>query len=121
MARINALLRRSRASPEAERKSLRFGRMHINAVDRSVHLDGRSIALSSSEFDLLVQLAAHAGVVQSRETLFRHLYGREYDGFDRMLDIRISHLRKKLGDDADTSERIKTVWGRGYLFVPDAW
>jgi two-component system OmpR family response regulator/two-component system response regulator RstA len=38
-----------------------------------------------------------------------------------MLDVRISHLRKKLGDEADSSERIKTIWGQGYLFVPDAW
>jgi hypothetical protein len=51
----------------------------------------------------------------------QHLYGREYDGVDRMLDVRISHLRKKLGEDADSSERIKTIWGQGYLFVPDAW
>jgi two-component system OmpR family response regulator/two-component system response regulator RstA len=53
--------------------------------------------------------------------LFQQLYRREYDGLDRMLDVRISHLRRKLGDDADNSERIKTIWGHGYLFVPDAW
>jgi len=48
-------------------------------------------------------------------------YNRDYDGLDRMLDIRISRLRKKLGDDAENPERIKTIWGQGYLFVPDAW
>jgi two-component system OmpR family response regulator/two-component system response regulator RstA len=66
-------------------------------------------------------LAAHAGEVQSRSALFEHLYRRQYDGIDRVLDIRISRLRRKLGDDADRSERIKTVWGHGYLFVPNAW
>jgi DNA-binding response OmpR family regulator len=121
MARIQALLRRSRAQSSAEHKILRFGRLHINTAARSVALDGRSIALSSNEYDLLVHLATHAGEVQSREALFQQLHGREYDGLDRMLDVRISHLRRKLGDEADTSERIKTIWGHGYLFVPDAW
>jgi DNA-binding response OmpR family regulator len=120
MARINALLRRSKAQNGGGTKTLRFGRLLINAVARSVTLDGRSIALSSNEFDLLAYLAAHAGEVQSRETLFQQLYRRNYDGLDRMLDVRISHLRRKLGD-GESSERIKTVWGHGYLFVPDAW
>src|SRR3984893_7094094 len=121
MARIQALLRRGRAQSSAEHKILRFGRLHINTAARSVALDGRSIALSSNEYELLVHLATHAGEVQSREALFQRLHGREYDGLDRMLDVRISHLRRKLGDDAETPERIKTVWGHGYLFVPDAW
>jgi DNA-binding response OmpR family regulator len=121
MARINALLRRTKTSANPARKMLRFGRLQINTASRAVILDDRPIALSSNEFDLLVHLAEHAGEVQSRETLFQHLYGREYDGLDRMLDVRISHLRRKLGDEADNSERIKTVWGHGYLFVPDAW
>jgi len=121
MARINALLRRSKVQPRVEHTTLRFGRLHINTVARSVSLNGQPIALSGNEFDLLVHLAAHAGEIQSRMTLFQQLYGREYDGVDRMLDVRISHLRKKLGEDAESSERIKTIWGQGYLFVPDAW
>jgi two-component system OmpR family response regulator/two-component system response regulator RstA len=121
MARINALLRRSRTHPAADRKTWRFGRLHINAVARSVNFDGQSIPLSSNEFDLLACLAEHAGAIQSREALFQQLYGREYDGVDRILDIRVSHLRRKLGDEADSPKRIKTIWGHGYLFVPDAW
>jgi DNA-binding response OmpR family regulator len=121
MARINALLRRSKSHHRIEDKSLRFGRLVINTAARSVILSGQPIALSSSEFELLVYLAAHAGEIQSRETLFQQLYKREYDGVDRMLDVRVSHLRKKLGDEADSSERIKTIWGQGYLFVSDAW
>jgi DNA-binding response OmpR family regulator len=121
MARINALLRRSKSHHRVEDKNLRYGRLVINTAARSVILGGQPIALSSSEFELLVHLAAHAGEIQSRETLFQQLYKREYDGVDRMLDVRISHLRKKLGDEADSSERIKTIWGQGYLFVPDAW
>jgi DNA-binding response OmpR family regulator len=120
MARINALLRRSKPAPTG-RAVLQFGRLSINTVARSVQLGGDTVALSSHEFDLLVELASHAGKIQSRHALFSRLYGREYDGVDRMLDVRISHLRRKLGDEPASSERIKTVWGQGYLFVPDAW
>jgi DNA-binding response OmpR family regulator len=121
LARIGALLRRSRAEPHGPRKVLQFGRLTINITSRSVHLDGQAISLSGNEFDLLVHLASRAGQIQSREVLFKDLFKREYDGTDRMLDIRISRLRRKLGDEAETAERIKTVWGQGYLFVPDAW
>src|SRR5882757_7574849 len=106
LARINALLRRSRPQAAMARKPLQFGQLLINVVSRSVNLNGHSIALSSSEFDLLVYLAAHAGEIQSREALFKNLYKREYDGLNRMLDISVSRLRRKLGDEADTAERI---------------
>jgi len=121
LARINALLRRSRASSEIASRTLRFGRLLINLTARTVHLQGQPIELSRNEFELLAHLAAHAGTIQSRNDLFRSLYNREYDGIDRMLDIRVSRLRRKLGEDAEHSERIKTIWGAGYLFVPDAW
>jgi len=121
LARIHALLRRSKAPSNLDTKTLRFGRLVINGAARSVVLNEQPIALSSNEFELLLALAARAGEVQSREALYQLLYKREYDGLDRTLDVRISHLRKKLGDDADNSERIKTVWGQGYLFVPHAW
>jgi DNA-binding response OmpR family regulator len=121
LARIGALLRRSRTQARTDKKALQFGRLSINMTSRSVHLDGQAISLSGNEFDLLLYLASHAGQIQSRETLFKDLFKREYDGMDRMLDIRISRLRRKLGDEAETAERIKTVWGQGYLFVPDAW
>jgi DNA-binding response OmpR family regulator len=122
LARVGALLRRSKLPPAAPAvKTLGFGRLLINVGSRSVRWDGRSIALSRNEFDLLVHLASHPGEIQSRESLFKSLYNRDYDGLDRMLDIRISRLRRKLDDDAEQPERIKTIWGRGYLFVPDAW
>jgi DNA-binding response OmpR family regulator len=122
LARIGVLLRRSRppAAPSTG-KTFTFGRLLINLESRAVKWDGRPIALSRNEFDLLVHLASHPGEIQSRETLFKSLYNRDYDGLDRMLDIRISRLRRKLDDDAEHPERIKTIWGQGYLFVPDAW
>lgn len=122
LARVGALLRRSKPSAApAAGKFLNFGRLLINVVSRAVKWDGRDIALSRNEFDLLVFLASHPGEIQSRERLFKSLYNRDYDGLDRMLDIRISRLRRKLDDDAENPQRIKTIWGQGYLFVPDAW
>jgi DNA-binding response OmpR family regulator len=120
LARIKAL-RRRHSQPAVQCKTLQFGALRINTTARAVTLDGQPVPLSNHEFELLLFLAIHAGEIQSREALFQHLYKREYDGIDRLLDVRVSHLRRKLGDDAERSERIKTVWGQGYLFVPDAW
>ena len=120
VARLHALLRRSRAPVVQEHRKLRFGGLFIDTAARAVRLDDEEIALSSNEFDLLLYLATHPGEIQSREKLYLQLYRREYDGIDRTLDVRISHLRRKLGDTGEP-ERIKTVWGHGYLFVPSAW
>lgn len=120
LARINALLRRSNNASSQE-PVLRFGRLTIDAASRSAVLDTQPIDLSSGEFDLLIFLATRAGQIQSREALYQHIFKREYDGLDRSLDVRISHLRRKLGDDADRPERIKTIWAQGYLFVANAW
>ena len=119
VARIQALLRRSRPTP-TEHKALRFGGLAINVAARSVTLNDKPISLSSNEFELLLYLASRAGETLSRETLYQQLHTREYNGLDRALDVRISHLRRKLGDSG-VPEKIKTVWGHGYLFVPEAW
>lgn len=120
VARINALLRRGRNINGAESKTLRFGTLTINVAARSVTLGEQLVALSSNEFDLLLHLASRAGEIHSREALYQQLYKREYNGLDRTLDVRISHLRKKLGDTG-APERIRTVWGHGYVFVAEAW
>jgi two-component system OmpR family response regulator len=120
MARVQALLRRTRMPSRPDQASMQFGRLVINPVSRSVSLGGQPVPLSGNEFDLLAHLARHAGEIQSRSALFLELYGREYDGIDRMLDVRISNLRRKLGE-TDNSPRIKTIWGQGYLFIRDAW
>ncbi len=121
LARIGALLRRSRPPAAPQSRPLSFGKLTINVVSRTVKWDGKPVSLSRNEFDLLVHLASHPGEIQSREMLFKSLYNRDYDGLDRMLDIRVSRLRRKLDDDAENPQRIKTIWGKGYLFVPDAW
>lgn len=119
VARINALLRRAKAAAMPESRTLRFGELIINSAARSVMLNEDEVPLSSNEFDLLFYLACRPNEIQSRETLYQQLYKRDYDGLDRTLDVRISHLRKKLGD-AGAPEKIRTVWGHGYLFAPDA-
>ncbi|HEY7772240.1 MAG TPA: winged helix-turn-helix domain-containing protein [Marinagarivorans sp.] len=121
LARIRALLRRFAPQTTEAQRSLKFNSLEIKSAQRSAEVDGKPILLSSHEFDLLNTLATHAGKVLSREFLFKSVYHREYDGLDRSVDVRISQLRKKLNDDTQTPAKIKTVWGRGYLFVPEAW
>lgn len=121
LARIRALLRRIEPEPQAQPQTLSFGSLHIHTGSRSVLLEEQTVKLSSHEFDLLWLLAQRAGEVVGRDFLFQQLYGRPYDGMDRTIDVRVSQLRKKLGDNPDNPTRIKTIWGRGYLFITDAW
>ncbi|MDX1677167.1 response regulator [Arsukibacterium sp.] len=121
LARINALLRRTQISPQAERQELTFGRLLLKQRSREAWFDNNLVELTSYEFDLLWMLARHAGQTVKREAIHQQIIGREYDGLDRTVDVRVSHLRRKLGDNAEVPFRIKTVWGKGYLFVADAW
>lgn len=121
LARIKALLRRHFNERDTIADTLQFNSLTIKCGQRQAQIADSTVALSSHEFDLLVELARNAGKVLSREHLFKTVYHREYDGLDRSVDVRVSQLRKKLNDDTESPERIKTVWGRGYLFVADAW
>jgi len=128
LSRIKALFRRNSSQgvepeykTEQNENTLNFGKLCINATTRSTHLSGDKISISSNEFDVLWQLAQSADSVVSRKELVVQRRGIEYDGFDRSIDILISRIRKKLGDDASNPYRIKTVWGKGYLFIKGAW
>jgi DNA-binding response OmpR family regulator len=121
LARARALMRRYYQQDNVEQENLVFDKLIIQPTARKVQLEGQDINLSSHEFDLLVALAKHAGQVIGREYLFNHIYNREYDGLDRTIDVRISQLRKKLLDSPENPTRIKTIWGKGYLFVANAW
>jgi DNA-binding response OmpR family regulator len=120
LARIRVLLRRHQTDI-SEVETLRFGGLYIDATSRRVLLDDADVPLSTHEYGLLLELASHAGKPLSREHLFTTVYDRPYNGLDRTIDVRISQLRKKLGDDGNPPNRIKTVWGLGYLFVEKAW
>lgn len=98
-----------------------FQTLVIDKQAMVVSLDGKKIKVSSNEFEVLWLLATQAGEIVTREYLVNELRGFEYDGFDRSIDLRISRLRKKLGDCPNEPYRIKTVWGKGYLFAKDAW
>jgi len=124
LARTRALLRRVESfdKPAAQSGSdIILGGLRISPSAQKVMLDGRHVQLTTHEFELLLLLARHAGTVLSRDDVFHNLRGIDYDGLDRSIDGRISKLRRKLEDSATKPARIKTVWGKGYLLVPDAW
>lgn len=114
LARIKALLRR----PDAAHESLvRNGPLVIDPQGRSAVLDGVPLPLSTAEFELLYLLAQRLGEVVSRDEMYRSLRGLEYGGLDRSIDLRISRLRKHLGDNPRRPTWIKTVHGVGYLLT----
>lgn len=120
LARTRALLRRAERD-NGTPSDIVLGQLRVSETAREVRLQDQVVALTTQEFQLLSMLARHAGQVLNREELFRAIRGIEYDGLDRSIDGRISKLRRKLGDTAAQPSRIKTIWGKGYLLVPDAW
>ena len=114
-ARLRALLRRTETHAPAQAHQLTVGDLHVDLGRRSVLVAAREIPLTDAEYDLLVVLARRPGEVVDRDTLYRETRGIAYDGLDRSIDLRMSRLRKKLGDDR--AQRIKSVRGVGYLMV----
>ncbi|MFH8134590.1 two-component system response regulator RstA [Pantoea osteomyelitidis] len=106
---------------QSSQKVLRFGSLTIDTLNRQVTLFDEQIALSTADFDLLWELATHAGQILNRDALLKNLRGVSYDGLDRSIDVAISRLRKKLHDSATEPFRIKTIRNKGYLFAPQAW
>lgn len=133
LARIRALLRRikEQSAPAGDGAAggsnssegptrLVFNNLIVDSSMREAWLDEESIDLTSAEFDLLWLLSSNAGNVLSREEIFTALRGIEYDGQDRSIDVRVSRIRPKIGDDPVHPRRIKTVRSKGYLFVKEA-
>jgi len=123
LAHVRAILRRAgmRQQNPAAGDTIAFGTLEIDVASRAVRLNSRPVDLTSSEFDLLWLLARNAGKVLSRNDILNKLRSLDYDGSDRSVDCRIYRLRRKLGDLADSSERIKTIRNVGYLFSPTNW
>ncbi|GGX94521.1 DNA-binding response regulator [Litchfieldella qijiaojingensis] len=120
LARMRALMRRSEAGDTSSGEArLTFNNLEIDSATREAWLGGERIDLTSAEFDLLWLLASHAGRVLTREEIFSQLRGIKYDGQDRSIDVRVSRIRPKIGDDPNQPHRIKTVRSKGYLFVKD--
>ena len=116
-ARLRAILRRAGQTAAQRERTLRFGRLEIDRVARSVRVDGVERAVTGYQFDLLVTLAENAGRVMSREALMDHLKGESFEAFDRSLDVHISRIRSAIEDDPRHPRRIITVRGAGYVFA----
>lgn len=115
IARIRAILRRT-SRTAATGNSVYVGDLHLDPAAREVRMDGLPIDLTSVEFALLETLLRDAGHVVTREQLTETVLGRKLGPFDRVIDVHISNLRKKLGR-VHGEERIKSVRGSGYVFV----
>jgi len=124
VARINAVLRRRPpagppGAPATGTEIHRFGVFEFNLATRSLARDGKPVALTTGEYSVLKVLVQHPRQPLSRDKLMELARGREYGVFDRSIDVQISRLRKIVEDDHARPRHIQTVWGFGYVFVPD--
>jgi len=121
LARLRAVTRRAtRAAAEGEpggEKEIVVGHLRVNPAARVALLDDQALTLTPVEFDLLAALARASGRVKSREQLLEEIRDRNYDVFDRSIDVHISTLRRKLDDDAKEPRYIRTVRSAGYMLM----
>ncbi|MBS4007201.1 MAG: response regulator transcription factor [Clostridium sp.] len=118
-ARIKAILRRSQlhsGKDQAGMQVIRLQDLQIDLFQRKVRIRDKEVDLTSKEFALLSLLASHPGRVFSREKLLEHVWGYDYYGDARTVDVHIRHLREKIEPDPATPQLILTVWGAGYKF-----
>jgi two-component system, OmpR family, phosphate regulon response regulator OmpR len=124
LARIHAVLRRrpvieAPGAPSKEQAIVSFGQFEFDLAQRRLSKDGQALALTTGEFSMLKALVRHPRQPLSRDKLALLARGREFEPFDRSLDVQISRLRKLIELDPSQPQYIQTVWGVGYVFVPD--
>ena len=124
VARIQAVLRRAPATqppgaPTTEQQVVEFGDFSFNLGTRSLARNGEQLPLTTGEFALLKVLVQHPRTPLSRDKLMELARGREFGAFDRSIDVQISRLRKLIESDPAKPAFIQTVWGFGYVFIPD--
>ncbi|MBP7997741.1 MAG: response regulator transcription factor [Chloroflexi bacterium] len=117
VARVRAILRRAAAVPSPQTELRRLGNLTLNPISRDVLIADRRIELRSKEFDLLLTLMDHQNMVLSREQLLDLVWGYEFYGQTRTVDVHIAHLRDRL---AGSNVKIETVWGKGYKLLVEA-
>jgi DNA-binding response OmpR family regulator len=117
VARIQAVLRRSRRTGSDRLR--RFGRLRVDFHRQQAWVDEVQVDLTTNEFAALDLLIRHAGKVMDRDELLQALRGIDSDSFNRAVDVTISRLRQKLGDDPKHPAFIKTIWGSGYAFIAE--
>ncbi|MEW5903345.1 MAG: response regulator [Pseudomonadota bacterium] len=119
LARIRALLRRNEHHHDTSSPELRkLGPFTLNLDARTLHKQGVAVPLTAGEFNLLRIFAEHPNRVLGRDALMDMLKGYERSPFDRSIDVRVTRLRRKIEDDPNAPQFIRTVWGEGYLFAP---
>ncbi len=116
LARVRAILRRAGA-PHAGPERIAIGDVELDPAARTVRRSGEPVELTSVEFGLLEALMRAAGQVVTREQLAQSVLGRRFMPYDRSIDMHVSKLRKKLGEQAGDTERIKTIRGVGYIYA----
>ncbi len=123
LARINAVLRRHEHSPEAEKSAkqdvFNFGEFVFDSANRSLSRNGMTITITSGEFALLKVFTEHPRQPLSRDRLMQLARGRELDVFDRSIDVQVSRLRRLIEPDPAHPRYLQTMWGFGYVFIPD--
>jgi len=124
LARIHAVLRRrapeeAPGGPAQEPQSISFGEFVLDLSTRQLTRNGEPVSITTGEFAVMKAFARHPRVPLSREKLMDMARGREYEAFDRSLDVQISRLRKLIEPDPAKPRFIQTVWGLGYVFIPD--
>jgi len=124
LARVHAVLRRRPkqevpGAPSTENEVATFGQFTFDMGARTLHKNGEPLMLTTGEFAMLKALVRHPRVPMSREKLAQLSRGREFEPFDRSLDVQVSRLRKLIEVDPTSPRHIQTVWGVGYVFVPD--
>lgn len=121
LARMKAILRRgaapNREKPAGEPSTIRAGGLILHKDRQTVSTESGEMELSSTEYRILEVLMKHPNTVLSRDRLMTLAQGRDFMAFDRSIDMHISKLRAKLEPDPRSPQRIKTVWGSGYMFV----
>lgn len=119
LARIRAVVRRARGQAGPSLEVVRVGELTVDPAAQRATVGGKELALTSYEFALLKALAERAGRVLSREQLMELAKGSADESFDRSIDVHVSRLRHKLGDDSKHPRLLKTVRGLGYLLAPE--
>jgi len=117
VARLRAVLRRSRVEPPAPAKTRTIGEVSVDADRREVFVAGRPVRLKPREFDLLWLFARHEGHVFTRDQLIEAVWGFDFEGDPRTVDVHVRRIRRALGDPAAHPRYLHTVFGLGYKFT----
>ncbi|ACJ27084.1 Response regulator receiver:Transcriptional regulatory protein [Shewanella piezotolerans WP3] len=119
VARIRAIIRRTNVHTDDKTQAVQtFGDLKLDPARQEVHCQDQLIVLTGTEFSLLFELVHHAGELASKEVLSEKVLGKKLMPFDRSLDMHLSNLRKKMPERIDGRPRVKTIRGKGYIWLP---